>query len=315
LTAGKPPVESDWEGARFLASALAWIDDALDGLGLARNGEIDQPHVRPRSTVLRVPTSGGDVWFKAAVPALGHDVGVTTILSRLRPELVLAPLAVDAERTWMLLPDGGRRLREVLARERRPRRWLDLAPRYSELQLAAVPAVEELLEAGAPDYRLELLPRLSAGLAATLGLPPPPRGRLAELCEELAAGGLPETIQHDDLHDGNVFLRPTGGYAVFDWGDSCVTHPFASLAVLLDGIANTFGLAPCDRDLERIRDAYLEPWGAPRDLVRAVAIARSLGRLTRALAWRRAGLGPGASSEGATANYEQFSRGVRELAR
>src|SRR5205807_2063451 len=155
----------------------------------------------------------------------------TSTLGRLRPELVLTPLAVDLERRWMLLPDGGERLREVLKRERHPRRWLELAPLYAELQAAAAPAVGELIELGAPDYRLERLPELSEKLGSALGLTGPSPERIAELCDELTAVGVAETIQHDDLHDGNVFVRRDGGYAVFDWGDSCISHPFESLNV------------------------------------------------------------------------------------
>lgn len=259
---------------------------------------------------------GGDVWFKAAVPSLSHDVGVTCLLARLRPDLVLAPLAVDLDRRWMLLPDGGERLRELLERERHPRRWLELAPLYAELQRAAAPMTEELLGLDTPDYRLVHVPALARSLGTTLGLEPPPPDRLAALCDELASNGLPETIQHDDLHDGNVFVRRDGRYAVFDWGDSCVAHPFASLTVLLDGIEYAFELAPRDPDVERIRDAYLEPWGRPAELARAVEIARCLGRLTRALAWWRfSDEGAASSSEGAVGNYEAFSRAARELVR
>ncbi len=245
---------SAWDDPVFLAEARAWIESALDSLGLAVTGEIEQPHVRPWSTVLRVPTVTGNVWFKAAVPSLSHDVGVTTTLARLRPDLVLTPLAVDSGRRWMLLPDGGERLREVVAHENNPRRWLDLAPLYAELQIAAMPAVDELLESGTPDYRLAHLPELSERLGSALGRSGPDASKLAELCGELGALGISETIQHDDLHDGNVFVDGDG-YRIFDWGDSCIAHPFMSLLVGLRGIAYRFELAEHDPDLARIRDA------------------------------------------------------------
>jgi len=262
--------------------------------------------------VLRVPTSGGDVWFKAAAAGLGHDVGVTTLLARLRPDIVLAPIAVDFDREWMLLPDGGERLREVLARERHPRRWLEIMPRYAELQIAAAPHVEELLDAGLPDYRLDRLNGLSEEVAGKLAVEPPPAARIEELRTELPALGIPESVQHDDLHDGNVFVRPDGGYAVFDWGDGCASHPFASLVIGLRGVAHRFELAEHDPDLERIRDAYLEPWSgfASRiELLRAVELAGAVGRLSRALAWLLAGLEqdePDESAESARYWFEEF---------
>ena len=281
------------------------------------SGEIEQPHVRPWSTVLRVPTPDGDVWFKAALPGLDHDAGVTAVLARLRPEIVLAPLAVDLERGWMLLPDGGERLREVLAYERHPRRWLEIMPRYAELQIAAAEHVDELLAAGLPDYRLARTGELAGDVAARLGVDGPATGRIEELGAELEAIGVPESIQHDDLHDGNVFVRTGGTHAVFDWGDSCASHPFASLVVGLRGIAYRFELGELDPDLEGIRDAYLEPWNAfaPRaDLLRAAELAGAVGRLTRALAWFQAYAGEDGADEAidsARSWFEEFCEAVR----
>ena len=238
-----------------------------------------------------MPTEGGAVWFKAALPGLDHDAGVTAVLARLRPDVVLAPLAVDLARGWMLLPDGGERLREVLENERNPRRWLEIMPLYAELQMATASAVDELLAAGLPDYRLARVPVLVEQTAERLDLSAPPPSHVLELVEELGALGIPETAQHDDLHDGNVFVRDAGGYAVFDWGDGCVSHPFCSLVVGLRGIAYRFELAENDPDLGRIRDAYLEPWTARGDrtsLLRAVELSGVVGRLCRSLSWLRA---------------------------
>ena len=53
----------------------------LARLGLRRTGEIEQPHVYPWSTVLRVPTDGGDVWFKANDDALRHEAALVELLA------------------------------------------------------------------------------------------------------------------------------------------------------------------------------------------------------------------------------------------
>src|SRR5439155_1190038 len=84
--------------------------------------------------------------------------------------------------------------------------------------------------------------------------------RFEEMCRALAADGVPETIQHDDLHDGQAFVRD-GRYLVFDWGDSCVSHPFHSLTVILRSIAFRLDLPPGGPELRRLRDGYLEPFG------------------------------------------------------
>jgi hypothetical protein len=236
--------------------------------------------VRPWSIVLRVPTGDGPVWFKASAAALAHDGPVTQVLARIRPHVVLAPLALDLERGFAIFPDGGVTLRTLLEREQHPRRWVEALAVYSELQIAAAPHADELIAVGLPDRRLARIPELARDLGVD---------DVEPLCEELEAFGLPESVQHDDFHDANVFVT-SAGYRIFDWGDSCASHPFCSLTVGLRAFAYRFELGDRDLDVERARDAYLEPWErfAPRqELRRAAALAERLGMLVRALTYRR----------------------------
>jgi hypothetical protein len=145
---------------------------------------------------------------------------------------------------------------------------------------------------GVPDERLAVLPEHFRELLAThpKGLTTDEHQRLIDaaprvddMCRELAAYSIPETIQHDDLHDGQVFVS-TGGYRVFDWGDSCVSHPFHSLTVTLRAIAWKLDLKPGGRELQRLRDAYLEPFG---HLKAAAKVASRTGTIARSLAWHR----------------------------
>jgi Ser/Thr protein kinase RdoA (MazF antagonist) len=103
--------------------------------------------------------------------------------------------------------------------------------------------------------------------------------RLAEVCAELAAFGVPETIQHDDLHDGQAFVRGDS-LRVLDWGDSCVSHPFATLLITLDFVRED---TPFDADA--LRRHYLSAFGEPDALVRAAELAEIVGAVTRALKW------------------------------
>jgi aminoglycoside phosphotransferase (APT) family kinase protein len=114
---------------------------------------------------------------------------------------------------------------------------------------------------------------------------------IAATARELAGDGIPETIQHDDLHDGNVFVRD-GRYLFFDWGDSSVSHPFHTLVVTFRAIAHRFELElqPGGPELLRLRDAYLEPfgdYGTHDELAAAVDLAHLTGTASRTLAWHR----------------------------
>lgn len=267
-------------------------------MGLRRTGEISQPHVRPWSTVLRVPTGAGDLWFKANMPTQAYEAGVVQILAQRRPDLVPQLLAVDDRQGWMLQADGGTLLRNLVDGTDHGV-WVEILPLYAELQIAAAQDRDRFVAAGAPDRALALLPSQFAELVAhaeDFGLTPEEaegvRGlvaRVAAVSEELAALGIYETIQHDDLHDGQVFVRD-GGYVFFDWGDSCVSHPFFTLLVTLAVLAHYLGLELESPDLHRFRDAYLEPWThfRPLDELRAVVPgALWLGSVCRALSWHR----------------------------
>jgi hypothetical protein len=289
---------AEWTDPRWLAEAHEWIHEQLIAAGLRATGPIEQPHVRPWATVLRVPTEGGNYWFKANMPACAHEAAVVSVLTRVRPDRVPELLAVDRERGWMLMGDGGDRLREVIAREKSLRRWLDVLPEYGQLQIDLAGDADELVALGATDRRLEtlaaqyeqLLDELEGFAETELGPLRALAPRVAEMCEQLASYGIPETIQHDDLHDGQVFVRD-GEYLFFDWGDSCVSHPFFSMAVTLEGQL-AWGLDDVEgsEDIRPFRDAYLEPfrdWASVSALEEAHAIALRLGWICRALNWQR----------------------------
>ena len=72
---------------------------------------------------------------------------------------------------------------------------------------------------------------------------------------------MPASVQHDDLHHANVYVR--GAEVRFlDWGDASVSHPFMSLVVTFRFLDELNKLPPADPWFRRLRDAYLEPSGA-----------------------------------------------------
>lgn len=277
-----------WRDPEFVAAAHAWIAPRLAELGLARTGDIEQSHVYAWSTVMRVPTDAGDVWFKANADALRHEAAVVDILSARVPDLVPPLLARDERTGWMLTADAGERLREVVAREASLDRWLDVLTRYATLQLELVDRVEDFLDAGVPDLRLASLPERYERLVGELEVERRFRDAtpyVEGLCRQLGAFGIAETIQHDDLHDAQVFVRD-GRNWVMDWGDACISHPFLSLSVALEGVI-AWGLEDREGSVDTtpFRDAYLRPFAAvyDGDLVAAVEVALRLGWACRAV--------------------------------
>ena len=278
-----------WALPGWRSRAQAWIEAQVDGAV----GDAEEVRIRPWSAVLRQPTGTGDVYFKANLPALANEPGLTRLLHRISPGHVLDVMADDPAEGWMLQADGGPTLASMLEGTDDGVRLEGMLAAYAEVQVRAAGHVQELLAAGAPDRRLPRLRPLFEGLVCD---DHPGRlrlsGRVGELAAELDAHGLPATIDHSDLHAWNV-LAPGGRYTVFDWHEAAVTHPFFSMLVATRSIAH---------DHERLVDAYLEPWaghGSRPQLRAALDLALRLGPLTRALAWSRvlAGLPPAAVGE------------------
>ena len=282
------PSELPWAQPGWRARAEAWIGAQVEPLG-----DVEEVKLRPWSAVLRAPTSGGDVYFKANLPALANEPELTRLLHRIDPGHVLPVLAGEPDEGWMLQADGGPTMRSRLDGVDDLGRWERMLARYAELQVRASGHVEELLAAGAPDRRLAELPGLFECLAGAVAaedaelraLTP----RLAALCTELDTFGVPASIDHSDLHSGNV-LAPGDGYVFFDWHEGAVTHPFFSMVVATRWLGHHHAVTAGSAEEARLHDAFLAPWagfGATGSLRAALDLALRIGPLTRALAWMR----------------------------
>jgi hypothetical protein len=298
-----------WRDPAWREPALAWAGDRLAELGRTVAGPPEQVRVRAWSTAIRVPTDdGGAVWLKSVGAGSAQEPPLALALGGWVPGRVLVPLAADAGRRLLLLPDGGTTLR-ASGRGGAVEAWEALLADHARLQVAVAAHAGEMVGLGVPDTRPERLPALVAELLADDGallagspdgIDPALRARLhgslaelADECRALAAGPVPASVQHDDLHDGNVFVAGDG-FRFFDWGDASVAHPFLSLLVPLRVAAATLGVPPGSPVLRRLRDAYLRPWQvfAEAPVLRELAgSALRIAPLARALTWRRVLLG------------------------
>jgi hypothetical protein len=298
-----------WRRPGWRPQIEAWIGKQLSRLGRRQVGEISQPYERPWSTVLRVPTDAGDLFCKATSSAQRQEVALTALLVRVRPAMLLPLLAHEPRQGWMLLPDGGRTLREL-----DDGRVLAVAeavlPEYADVQRAVATRAEEILALGVPDRRPATLADAYAALlddADVLrtgqagGLTSDEHGRLAALAPWVASsaaavadGPIPPTVEHSDLHDANVFVSDAGhrtsGHRIYDWGDTSIAHPFGSLLVFEAVLGDRLGLAPDSRELRRVRTAYLETWSdlaSASELAHVATAVLAIQPIVQALVWQR----------------------------
>lgn len=201
--------------------ATRWVDDALRAAGAERTGEVEQARARPWASVLTAETTAGRVWLKASGPETAFEAGLYLVLADVVPDRVLAPLAADPARGWVLLPDGGPTLDA-------PEGLGEALAEYGRLQRRLMPHVDRLLAAGVTDMRPAVLPARFAEALAVVGGDLPAAftdGTAARLvagwAAELARSPLPASLDHNDLHPGNVLAGPR----FYDWGDSVWPTP------------------------------------------------------------------------------------------
>lgn len=297
-----------WADPTWRDAAETWIHEIAAQSAGAVTGPISGVRFLPWSAVLRAPTTGGDVYFKACGPSQQHEPALASFLAATRPDCMIPILAADATRGWYLMPDGGPTLTEAI---HEPPGELDHWTRVLTLQAGVqrqlIPAAEHLLQAGVPDRRPAALPQLLEPLlerpdlllaghpgamtrddiARLQGMLP----QVADLALELASIGPPDTFVHDDFHEDHIFAtaRPDGTwrYVFFDFGDACVTHPFVQLVSQPRFAGNRFGV-DVDPVQNRLREIYLAQWldFAPLAMLnRALSLALITGCVVRALTW------------------------------
>jgi hypothetical protein len=154
--------------------AEAWISQFAHP-----TGRIEVARQRPWAAVLRVPLAGGAAWFKACGRAQAFEPRLSAEPFVRWPDRVGEVLAYDGSRGWLLLKDAGTALGEL---GNRPEAWLEVLPRYSELQRGEAEYADDHIAHDVPALALPDLP-----------------GR------------------YDDLHMGSVYKRGDC-LRVLDWG-------------------------------------------------------------------------------------------------
>jgi hypothetical protein len=74
-----------WSEPMWFAKAGSWIDNQLHRQGIKRIASIKQFRIRHWSAVFNIPTSRGDIYFKAVIPELAYEAALTEILSYYHP--------------------------------------------------------------------------------------------------------------------------------------------------------------------------------------------------------------------------------------
>jgi hypothetical protein len=298
-----PSTSARWSSPEFRAELTRWVTAEV---GEPR--ELEPVRDRSWSTVWRVDTSAGTFFAKQNTPLQAFEARLLTLLGVLAPAYVVPVAASDPDRDLLLTPDQGTVLGEDLdgAGEEALlpviRRMLLTA---AQLQREVAPHAAGLAEAGlerlAPsdalpyvEKRLDDFASLPAGDPRSFepgraGMLEAALPSIAAAADQVAALGLPLTLNHNDLHTFNVF-DVDGGMRFFDFGDAMLAEPLGALMVPLGGVAQHLELSLDDPRVLRLAEPALEVWSdlAPLPELRsALPAALRLARLARCESWLR----------------------------
>ncbi|MEM9464672.1 MAG: hypothetical protein AAGA90_04835 [Actinomycetota bacterium] len=255
----------------LLPAHRAWIEEALTRLGATAHGPAVATKIRPWSSVGRIDTDRGRLWFKANEPALAFEAELLVVLAHAAPGRVLKPLERDPATGWFLLTDGGP------TADGGDMATAEAITAIVEVQRAGAHRIDDAIRAGTPDRRPSVL---RAVLDAAIAHPSSGvggercaaiRDRFVDGCALLEADGR-STIVNADHKPAHLFRGPP--LRIFDWGDAAVSHPLADLPF----IEREFGAAAAVQ--------LLDAWGVgPSDAI--VAAAGAAGELIEADVWLR----------------------------
>ncbi|MFC4160503.1 phosphotransferase [Chitinimonas lacunae] len=279
---------------------MDWIARTGRTCGLGEVSNVAVLKERPWSAVWRVDFGGHATYFKACSHNGRHEPALLRHLQIEWSEYLSPVLASDDARHWLLLADAGRTLHDTATPDTSLAALLRLLPVYARLQQGTLGQIPALLTLALPDRRLSHLPALLAGLLEGDRVRPGPaiadptalRQDIAALlpafeqvCLSLNDSSFAATLDHGDFHTGNVLVKDDE-YRLCDWGDACITHPFASMLVALEFVLQTLPPAARGNGGRQLRHAYLAAWRDWDDEARLLSTLRQMlwvGHVLRAL--------------------------------
>ncbi|MHB9132381.1 MAG: phosphotransferase family protein [Armatimonadota bacterium] len=249
-----------------------WLVEQLH----TRSASLQAPPKHVKSSylgmVMRVQTTQGTCYVKTEPRIFSREIPIMAVLSSWNLSGIPQPVFLEETARWMVTSevDG-----PTLAEIDDVTVWESALRHYARLQQAALPHLASMREtdlfydhrpatvACELDRIADELDVLLAGHPDTLSpeeyqafrrcIPP-----AQALCEKIAVSPVPNTLEHGDLHPGNIRITADGP-VILDWAWSSIAPPFHSLALLLHEKRLPAKLQPLRMQL---RDVYLQEWTA-----------------------------------------------------
>jgi len=292
------PGEIEWPANPALDEVREWIRRSAPGRMLA--GAPVVYRCAPWGLTARFAASGNAIFFKATADYFAAEIPATRLMNRHFPSASPRLIATREEpgRRWMLMEDYQGRL---LSEAKTPEPYLAAVRTLAQVHAYFASALDEvpptiprLPATQVPGLLDELIPYVERWYASEwraserlrhdlLDLVKANAHRLPAWAREVSA--LPNSLDHGDLHSGNVAVRRDGSVVLFDWSDVTVGCPFFSMDFLLSSITQTLGAMEGARLSAEYLDA-LAGWADRDELDRLYMLALCLGPVRSAYTYK-----------------------------
>lgn len=284
-----------WSSPAWLAKATQWMHATVESSGARVMGEPKQIRTWAISSVYRVETTAGTVYFKALPDFLGHEPRLTQYMLRQFPQNIPEVTAIEPNEHWMLMKEMGGPEPQTKAD------WELVLRTLIQIQNHCNANRHELLQFGVKDRPVAQLATLLEPVIAELKQPEmrafyevteteadllaAQLRALPALCAQLAECGIPDTLMHGDLWAPNVIMRDQFSVKapiIYDWTDAAISHPFFDIFCLLWAEKN-------EAKRREEKEAHINVWSElypHKTVLRALDLAEQIAPYYYLIAWR-----------------------------
>lgn len=231
-----------------------------------------------RSSIFKISTIPGEVFFKALPPMSHFEPSVTALVTAHCPSLVPDVLAINKDEGWIVLqgikgssPSNGKPTAQDIP-------FLELALcDLAKAQRKLAAHIDEFIQVGCPALWVDEIPTILEELTTDQssllvgkkdGLTPKQVTALSESlpklrrwCQELASGPIRPSLEHGDFRCENILVETaTGRPRIIDFGAASITHPFFSAINLIEHDDFTGSSEEKIVAKIKLRSAYLSVW-------------------------------------------------------
>lgn len=231
-----------------------WAVQVLVSRGFKPTFSFEKVQKTAWSSVSRILTDVGFFYLKQTPPLLSLEPQVICLLHHHFAPRIPEVIDYNSDLNCFLMREMGVNFYHFKKNPKR-KKWISEAiKQYKIIQKKSIPLINSFLALGVPDWRVVNLPTLFNNLIAQENLLLEDgisrdeliklsslSSKCLKLCDQLSQFSISETLDHCDLHGGNILIEEkTDEIAIIDWGETVITHPFFSLIFFLRNLTEYY---------------------------------------------------------------------------